>query len=907
MTGRHFSTTSSETLRFDANDPAQRRLGDYQLLGLIGEGGMGVVYRARQISLDREVAVKVLTAGSPASAEVVERFHREAQNAARMQHPNIVAIYEVGSAGDEHFFSMRLVHGSSLAAQLKHGSKLEPKRAAALLHTIAEAVDYAHNLGVLHLDLKPGNVLIDHAGVPHVADFGLARRVGRELDVHNDEISGSPSYMAPEQAAAGSQRISAATDVWGLGAILYELVTGQPPFLGETPQATLKQMMEQPVAAPRSLVPDLPRDLDAIIEKCLVRDMSQRYASAGVLADDLAKFIAGRPVSARPLNPMQRLEYWARREPGFAVAAGLAMIGLLIGLVTALRPGAAHAVIPDKSIAVLPFENLSKDEDNAYFASGMQDEILTRLASIHDLKVISRTSTVQYASHPPNLKVVAEQLGVATVLEGSVQKAGDQVHINLQLIDARNDSHLWAQGYNRELKDIFAVEGEVAQNVADALKAQLMPAEAVRVAAVPTRNEVAYELYLQANAHANRAYDQDVLTAPEVPQAIKLYQQALDADPKFALAAAVLARAHMQMYFNAPDRTATRLVAAKAAADRALALQPNLGEAHYALGLYHYWGYRDYAAATEQFQLARQTLPNSADVVTVLAAIARRQGRAAEMIAGFQQATLLDPRSAFALDQLGLAYSVLRRYVDADRAYAQAEAVTREPADERVTRALSTVAWKGDLVPLRASLMALEPGSDAYTGNTTSFFLLYWCSRDFAAALRTAENDTAATWGDQVNVAWPRPLYVAWAQQASGDSAKAAETYAQVQKTVSTALLQQPDSAELHLALGFANAGLGLKDEAAREGRRAAELLPVSRDALTGAAVQVYLAQIYVRIGDNNSAFDVLRPVMQQLSGMSISPALLKLDPNWDPLRKDPRFAELLTLGEKPVEIKSAP
>jgi serine/threonine-protein kinase len=569
-------------------------------------------------------------------------------------------------------------------------------------------------------------------------------------------------------------------------------------------------------------------------------------------------------------------------------------------------PAAANtSAAPAKSIAVLPFENLSKDADNAYFATGMQDEILTRLASIHDLKVISRTSTVQYASRPPNLKIVAEQLGVATVLEGSVQKFGDQVHINLQLIDAHNDSHLWAQSYNRELKDIFAVEAEVAQNVADALKAQLVPAEAARVSAVPTQNPIAYELYLRANSHANRAYDQDVLTPRELPQAITLYQQALDADPQFALASAALARAHMQMYFNAPDRTETRLAAAKTATDHALALQPNLGEAHYALAMYHYWGHRDYAAAIEQLQLARQTLPNSADVVTVLAAIARRQGQVAEMIAGFQQATLLDPRSAFALDQLGLAYSAARRYAEADNAFAQAEAVTREPADERVTRALSAVAWKGDLASLRAALEMLEPGSDAYVGNATSFYELNWCLHDYAAAARTAQANGDAEWSDQNNVVLPRLLYVAWALQANGDADKARETYTLVQKTAGTALLQQPDRAELHLALGFADAGLGLKGEAAREGRRATELLPVSRDALTGSSVQVYLAQIYVRIGDNNSAFDVLRPSMQQLSGMSISSALLKLDPVWDPLRNDPRFAQLRALGEAPVETKT--
>ena len=567
------------------------------------------------------------------------------------------------------------------------------------------------------------------------------------------------------------------------------------------------------------------------------------------------------------------------------------------------RPGGASA----KSIAVLPFENLSKDENNAYFATGMQDEILTRLASIHDLKVISRTSTMQYASQPPSLKVVGEQLGVATVLEGSVQKAGEQVHINLQLIDARNDTHLWAQSYNRDLKDIFAVEAEVAQQVADALKAQLLPQEAARVNAAPTRNEAAYELYLQGNSHANRAYDQDVLQTRELPQAIPLYEQALAADPQFALAAAALARAHMNVYFNVGDRSEARLAAAKAAADRALSLQPGLGEGHFALAMFHYWGHRDYAAATEQLQLARQSLPNNADVALVLASIARRQGRSGEMIAGFRQAVLLDPRSSFSIDQLALAYESMRHYEEADRAFAQAEAITQNPEDERVTHALNTVAWKGDLAPLRAAMDAIKPGSDAYTGNASSFFAYSWWSRDFSRAAAVVQADSAEVWTDQNNVTLPRRLYLAWALQAGGRPAEAADEYTAVAKGARDSLLQQPDSAEMHLTLAFAEAGLGHPDAARSEAQKATQILPSSRDALTGSTMQMYFAQILVRIGDLDAAFEALQPLPGQMGGVLFSTALIKLDPVWDRIRGDSRAAPLMAALDKPLEIKAAP
>ena len=329
---RHLALLPPESLELDLNDPAQRQFGDYELLELLGEGGMGVVYRARQISLDREVAVKLLSAGPWASRDFVARFEREAQNAARMQHPNIVTVYEVGSFEGLQFFSMRLVRGSSLSSRLKHGERFAPKAAAALMRTVAEAVGYAHSLGVLHLDLKPANVLLDEAGTPYVADFGLARRLENALAIENDEVSGTPAYMAPEQAQVRAHKLTKATDIWGLGAILYELLTGHPPFRAETAQDTVKLVLEGQVRAPRRWEPALPLDLEAIVLRCLNRNPGERYASARALADDLARYVEGRPVQARPLNTLQRMVRWAKREPKLATAAGCAVAILLVGL-----------------------------------------------------------------------------------------------------------------------------------------------------------------------------------------------------------------------------------------------------------------------------------------------------------------------------------------------------------------------------------------------------------------------------------------------------------------------------------------------------------------------------------------------------------------------------------------------
>jgi WD40 repeat protein len=333
--GRHLAMLSADALELDLDDPAQRQFGDYELLELIGEGGMGVVYRAHQASLDRDVAVKLLAAGPWASRSFIERFRKEAQNAARMQHPNIVAIYEVGSNDELHFFSMRLIRGGSLADLLKREGKLPALRAAQLLRTVAEAVDYAHRLGVLHLDLKPANVLLDENGAPHVADFGLARRLEQGLATDNNEVSGTPSYMAPEQCVAGAQKITPATDIWGLGAILYELATGRPPYLGRSPQETLQLVVDGKLVCPGNYTKNLPADFKAIIQKSMSYAVADRYATARDLADDLARFENGYMVKARPLNTLQRSARWARREPKVVVSTLLALLALLVGLVAA--------------------------------------------------------------------------------------------------------------------------------------------------------------------------------------------------------------------------------------------------------------------------------------------------------------------------------------------------------------------------------------------------------------------------------------------------------------------------------------------------------------------------------------------------------------------------------------------
>src|SRR5881396_1704814 len=409
--------------------------GDYELLEEIGRGAQGVVFRARQKSLNRTVALKVISLGQWASKAHLKRFRREAEAAASLEHPGIVPIHEVGERDGSCYFSMKFVEGG----QLDEVTRREPmpiRQAVELIAKVARTVHYAHEHGILHRDIKPGNILLDQKGEPHLTDFGLARLLETESTVTRTmEVLGTPSYMAPEQAVGNNAAVSGATDVYGLGAVLYQLLTGHPPFAGGTTFETIKLLLDTEPRQPRLWNPKIDRDLATICLKCLEKDPQRRYPSALALAEDLERWLKHEPIQARHTGIFARGKKWVRRNPTSAVlAASLMALAAAAGWIVWKSEFIRHPVTT--GIAVLPFENLSPDSDNAYFADGIQEEILTRLASIAGLKVISRTSTQQYQSKPRNLRDIAKQLGVAHIVEGSVQKAADQVRVNVQLVNA---------------------------------------------------------------------------------------------------------------------------------------------------------------------------------------------------------------------------------------------------------------------------------------------------------------------------------------------------------------------------------------------------------------------------------------------------------------------------------------
>src|SRR5438034_5932843 len=413
--------------------------GDYEVLEEIGHGGQGVVYRARQKGLNRIVALKGIGLAHWATEAHVKRFRMEAEAAASLNHPCIVPIYEVGERDGACYFSMGLVDGGQLDAVAKR-EPISVRHAAELIAKLARTVSYAHEHGILHRDIKPGNILLDVKGEPHLTDFGLARLAETESTVTRTmEVSGTPSYMAPEQAVGDNARVSGATDIYGLGAVLYQLLTGHPPFAGGTTYETVRLVLDTELRQPRLLNPKVDRDLATICLKCLEKDPQRRYSSALALAEDLERWLKHEPILAKRSGFFSLARKWVRRNPAVA-----ALIAALVALAAAMSWNFWETELISrpltKGIAVMPFENLSPDPDNAYFADGIQAEILTRLASIGELKVISRSSTQHYQSNPKNLGEIAKQLGVANILEGTVQKVGDQVRINVQLIDAQTDS-----------------------------------------------------------------------------------------------------------------------------------------------------------------------------------------------------------------------------------------------------------------------------------------------------------------------------------------------------------------------------------------------------------------------------------------------------------------------------------
>jgi len=696
--------------------------------------------------------------------------------------------------------------------------------------------------------------------------------------------------MAPEQAIGNNSQVTSATDVYGLGAVFYQLLTGHPPFAGGTTYETIKLLLDTEPRQPRLWNAKIDRDLSTICLKCLEKDPERRYSSALALAEDLERWLKYEPIVARDAGIFTRGKKWVRRKPTRALLAAS-----LIALAAALGWNAWRSEVFRRPIAtgvaVLPFENLSEQKENAAFADGVQDDILTKLAKVANLKVISRTSVMDYRGKR-NVRQIGNELRISHVLEGSVRRTGTHLHLNAQLIDTRTDTHIWAQQYDRDLNDLFAIQIEIAQNVAQQLHAKLSSTEKLAIERRPTGDLIAFDFYSRAN---------DILLARNGPtadflQAVDLLNRAVARDPSFLEAYCKLAFAHDVLYSDQVDQHApARLAMARAAIDSAFRLKPDSGEAHFAQAVHLYRGYRDYDGALAELEVARQTLPNQARMFTLMGDIQRRHGRLEEARRNLQRAADLDPRDAVTLMDVSDIYDQLGRPAEAKYWLTRAVAVA-EPDD--VLMKLALPMWELDMNadprPLHRAIESIRATNPAAAKSWVALQWLYCAlaERDAVAAREalSALDDTEIWLGGQVQ--FNRAFVEGLIARMTNDEGKAQSAFGAARTQQEKVVQAQPDFGPAWCVLGMIDAGLGRKEEALSEGRRAIELLPMEKDAKVGHLLVRYFAVIAAWVGEKDLACEqlitLLRPPRLTHYGG------LKLQPLWDPLRGYPCFEKIV-------------
>jgi len=864
--------------------------GDYELLSEVGRGGQGVVYRARQKSLNRTVALKVIGLGHWATEAHLKRFRREAEAAASLDHSGIVPIYEVGEHDGSCYFSMKFVEGGQLD-QLVKREPMPIRRAVELIAKVARTVHYAHEHRILHRDIKPGNILLDQKGEPHLTDFGLARLVETESTVTRTlEVLGTPSYMAPEQATGNNAQLTAATDVYGLGAVFYQLLTGHPPFAGGTTYETIKLLLDTEPRQPRLWNSKIDRDLSTICLKSLEKDPKRRYSSALALAEDLERWLRHEPILARRGGVLTRAKKWVQRNPtGTLLAASLVALAAAAGWIIWKSELIRHPVTT--GIAVLPFENLSDQKEQAFFADGVQDDILTKLAKIADLKVISRSSVMQYRGKQ-DVRQIGDALRVSHVVEGTVRRSGGKLHINAQLVDTRTDAGIWAEEYDRDLNDVFAIETEVAQSIANRLRAKVSAREKAAMQERPTKDLVAYDLYVRAASLIDKApYGPNQEKAKNYFQAIELLNQAISRDSAFLLAYCRLAEAHDEIYFEKFDYTPSRLKLAKSAIDSAFHLKPDSGEAHLALATHFYHGYFDSDRARHELAIALHTLPNSARIFEWTGYIDRRQSRWHDAIRDFERAMEVDPRNVKILIDAVVTYEQMREYKKAREVADRIIALEPNDIEPRLGRAHIDLRERADTRPLDALGKGLAHDPEAW-------FYLAFCERDAVAAdhaLATLGAQSADTFGaGDGDITFSQAYGEGLVARMKGDAAAAQAAFSVARAQQEEAVRARPDEGPPLSALGLIDAALGRKEEALREGHRALELTPIAKDSLNGTDVLYYYAVTCAQLGERDVAIEQLETLAKIPAGFALSYGDIRLNPNWDPLRGDPRFEKIV-------------
>jgi serine/threonine protein kinase/Flp pilus assembly protein TadD len=889
----------------------------------LGRGAMGVTYRGTDTTLKRKVALKIIkvdVAGRNIDAR--ERFMREARAAAALRHENIATVYQFGIREEtgQYFYAMELIEGETLEERVRRAGPLDTRTTIQIGQQVTSALAAAEKQGLVHRDLKPANLMLvsrdgETAGtnqpVPGAAtqnrgrkttlfavaaslragvhrnrekllvkiiDFGLAKALHTETDpqsLTHERFVGTPAFASPEQFEHSA--LDVRSDIYSLGETLWFALTGKTPFAGRSVDEIHEAQRSNALPIEQLKAAHVPSRLKSLLKSMLALQPASRPSP--------------RELTARLQRCSPEASQLRRKRFALAAAAllilGVSAAFMLLSLRT--QNSISNLGARGKSIAVLPFENMSHDPDNAYFANGVQDEVLTRLASVADLKVINRTSVMQYKSGTArDLHKIGQQLGVTRVVEGSVQRAGNRVRVNAQLIDVSTNRSLWGQTYDRELADVFAIQSEIATSIAHQLQASLSPREKIAIEQAPTNDIPAFELYARAkDLLASRNAKANLLEAAD------LLNQAVARDPSFFKAYCLLASTHDRIYFFGDDHTPARLASAEAAIQAAFRLRPDAGEAHLARAQNLYRGYLDYDGALAELEIAAKTLPNDAGVFELKGYIQRRQGKQEEAVRSLERAIALDPRNSFTLQQIALSYRHLRRFAEEKSVLDRALAIEPNDLDTKLESAAVDFHWKADPRPLHQMVDSIRATNPGATQDIVDFWLnCALAERDAAAAKNAliASGEGPASTDEAVTFSrlFMEGVIARMTKDDAGAHAAFTAARAEQQKVIQANESYGPPLC----VLGLINAGLGRKEEALREGRRAVELLPVEKDPINGIAMVKYLAMIAAWVGDKDLACEQLAIALHPPSRLTYGE--LKLLPFWDPLRGDPRFEKIV-------------
>jgi serine/threonine protein kinase len=882
----------------------------------LGHGAMGITYKAFDLHLQCPVALKIINAQLIGDSSARHRFVREARAAASVRHSNVASVFHLGETGGNYFYVMEFVDGETLQIFIRRAGKVETDVALGSVAQVAAGLAAIQKQHLVHRDIKPSNIMVswEQGRLENVKiiDLGLAKGAAEEPAISTlGSFTGTPGYASPEQFAG--IRTDIRSDLYSLGITLWEMLSGKLPFQG-SPAELMYQ--HQHAALPTEKLKGVPAPIVTLLQILLAKDPEQRFQSPVELQKALPE-VKGAIASGSRLSPSdlrliadQEKERSPRpnsRKHAFrgALAAALVVVGLLVGwlfLSSRWKSNQQSVEVGStkKSIAVLPFESLSSNKDDGYFADGVQGEILNNLAKIAQLKVISRTSVMQYrADAKRDLPQIANALGVANVLEGTVRREGNHVRVTTELIDASNDSTVWADNYDRDLTDIFAIQSEVSQTIARKLAATLSPEEKKRIEAKPTENLEAYDLYLQATKLITEAGVLILIGNTEklLHDAIQLLDQSVHLDSNFALAYCAAANAHGMLYFFY-DETLERRALGDIAIANALRLQPDLPEAHLAYAYHLYRAYRDDQRARVQLTIARQNMPNSVPAMDLEALLDRRAGYFEKAIQELKESSELDPRNPIPASILATTLSMARQFPAAERAYDRAIELAPDQPMLKVQKAVNfNFQRTGDAQALRSAIAALPPSMANNRSMVNLRLILALIDRNWQQATQLIQQmNGGRDQGDFAYAYFPVPvncysILIARLQgNHPGDDPSFVEAREQLNQMVNNS--PAPTIARALSTLAVVDALLGKKEIAIAEAKRAVETVPISKDALDGPALLINLAVVYAWTGRTDLAFGTLAPLAKIPWGIFYGP--LKLDPYWEPLRKDSRFDKIL-------------